>query len=69
MTGHSPQLTEIAQTVLSKVEALFNEQHVLSLDQKVLKVLNAERQNFSMRLNLLLTWAVLILHEISSQAL
>ena len=52
--------------MLSKVEALFNEQHVLSLDQKVLKVLNTERQNFSMRLNLLFTWAILILHEISS---
>ena len=55
--------------MLGKVEALFNEQHVLSLDQKVLKVLNTERQNFSMRLNLLFTWAILILHEISSQAL
>ena len=51
-----------------KVEGLFNEQFVLSLDQKILRVLNVERQNFSMRLNLLFTWATLILHEISSQA-
>ena len=31
-------------------------------------MLNTERQNFSMRLNLLFSWASLILHEISSQA-
>ncbi len=41
---------------------------MLSLDQKILRVLNTERQNFSMRLNLLFSWASLILHEISSQA-
>ena len=41
---------------------------MLNLDQKILKVLNTERQNFSMRLNLLFTWAILILHEISCQA-
>lgn len=41
---------------------------MLSLDQKISKVLNAERENFSMRLNLLFTWATLILHEISNQA-
>jgi len=31
-------------------------------------MLNAERANFSMRLNLLFSWATLVLHEISSQA-
>lgn len=31
-------------------------------------MLNTERQNFSMRLNLLFTWASLLLHEISNQA-
>ena len=41
---------------------------MLSLDQKILNMLNVERQNFSMRLNLLFTWASLILHEISCQA-
>ena len=41
---------------------------MLSLDQKILKVLQNERMNFSMRLNLLFTWATLILHEISGQA-
>ena len=51
-----------------KVEALFNEQFVLSLDHKIAAILNKERENFSMRLNLLFTWASLILHEISSQA-
>lgn len=61
-------LLEVAQTILTKVEALFNEQFVLSLDQKILSVLHTERSNFSMRLNLLFTWATLILHEISSQA-
>ena len=40
----------------------------MNLDQKILRVLNIERQNFSMRLNLLFTWATLILHEISCQA-
>ena len=66
--GQSPLLLEVAQTILSKVEALFNEQFVLSLDEKILSTLNTERNNFSMRLNLLFTWATLILHEISSQA-
>ena len=66
--GQSPLLLEVAQTILGKVEALFNEQFVLSLDQKILNVLQKERMNFSMRLNLLFTWATLILHEISSQA-
>ena len=47
---------------------MFNEQFVVNLDQKILRVLNIERQNFSMRLNLLFTWATLILHEISCQA-
>lgn len=41
---------------------------MLSLDQKILRLLNTERINFSKRLNLLFTWASLILHEISSQA-
>ena len=41
---------------------------MLSLDAKISKLLNIERQNFSKRLNLLFTWASLILHEISSQA-
>ena len=68
LVGKSPLLSEVASTVLGKVEALFNEQFVLSLDQKILRVLNTERQNFSMRLNLLFSWASLILHEISSQA-
>lgn len=66
--GESPILLEVAQTILTKVEALFNEQFVVNLDQKILRVLNTERQNFSMRLNLLFTWATLILHEISCQA-
>ena len=69
MVGESPLLLEVAQNILGKVESLFNEQFVLSLDQKILRLLNTERQNFSMRLNLLFTWASLILHEISSQAL
>ena len=64
-----PLLLEVASTILNKVEALFNEQFVLSLDQKILSILSKERENFSMRLNLLFTWASLILHEISSQAL
>ena len=68
MVGESPLLFEVAQTILAKVEALFNEQFVLSLDHKISQVLNIERQNFSMRLNLLFTWATLILHEISNQA-
>lgn len=66
--GKSPILQEVAQTILAKVESLFNEQFVVNLDAKILKVLNIERQNFSMRLNLLFTWATLILHEISNQA-
>lgn len=68
LVGESPLLLEVSSTILQKVEALYNEQFVLSLDQKILKVLNAERENFSMRLNLLFTWATLILHEISNQA-
>ena len=68
MVGTSPLLLEVAQTILSKVDGLFNEQFVLSLDQKILKILNTERENFSIRLNMLFTWASLILHEISSQA-
>ena len=66
--GESPLLLEIASAILTKVDALFNEQHVLSLDQKILFILNTERQNFSMRLNLLFSWATLILQEISNQA-
>ena len=66
--GTSPLLLEVAQTILTKVEALFNEQFVMQLDAKVVQVLQRERENFSMRLNLLFTWASLILHEISSQA-
>lgn len=69
LVGTSPLLLEVASTILTKVEALFNEQFVLSLDQKILSILNKERENFSMRLNMLFTWASLILHEISSQAL
>lgn len=32
MVGESPLLLEISQTILTKVEGLFNEQFVLSLD-------------------------------------
>jgi len=56
----------VASTILTKVEALFNEQFVLSLDQNISSILSKERENFSMRLNMLFTWASLILHEISS---
>ena len=66
--GQSPLLLEISQTILAKVESYFNEQFVLSLDSKIVSILNTERNNFSMRLNLLFTWATLILHEISDQA-
>lgn len=69
LMGKCPQLQEIASTILAKVDALFSEQHVLSLDQTVVQVLNVERQNFSSRLNALVCWASLILHEISTQAL
>ena len=55
--------------MLGKLDALFAEQHVLSLDEKILKVLNTERSNFSMRLNLLFTWALLLLNEIYCQSL
>ena len=41
--GDSPLLMEVAHTILTKVEALFNEQFVLSLDKKILGVLNTER--------------------------
>ena len=66
--GASPLLQEVSQTILGKVDGLFNEQHVLNLDGKILLVLNTERQNFSMRLNMLFTWATLILQEIANQA-
>ena len=62
--GTSPVLNDVASMVLSKVESLFNEQYVLSLDKNILDILNTERANFTMRLNTLFCWALLILDEI-----
>ena len=66
--GVSPVLNDIASTILTKVESLFNEQFVLSLDKNILDVLNTERANFTMRMNTLFCWAILILDEIQQQA-
>lgn len=66
--GTSPVLKDVAGTILTKVEAMFNEQFVLNLDKSIIDVLNTERANFTMRLNTLFCWAILILAEIQQQA-
>ena len=66
--GSSPVLRDVAGSILTKVESLFNEQFVQSLDKSILNVLQTERSNFTMRLNTLICWAILILDEIKQQA-
>ena len=62
--GKSPVLFDVTSLVLQKVEGLFNEQFVLGLEKMVLDVLITERENFTMRVNTLYSWAILILDEI-----
>ena len=66
--GTSPVLNDVTSLILTKVESLFNEQFVLSLEKLVLDVLVTERANFTMRVNTLFCWAILILDEIQQQA-
>lgn len=66
--GKSPVLSDVTSSILSKVESLFNEQFVLSLEKLILDVLITERANFTMRVNTLHCWAILILDEIQQQA-
>lgn len=66
--GTSPVLFDVTSLVLQKVEGLFNEQFVLGLEKMVLDVLITERENFTMRVNTLYSWAILILDEIQQQA-
>lgn len=62
--GTSPILAEMAQSVLTKVEVYFNEPFIGNLDLRSKELLSIERQNFNVRLNLLVSWTLFMLFEI-----